>query len=577
MTMRSDEEVFLASRDPFADLHAVAAIARDADLVAVADEAAVLAERLSAGRFFVACVGQFKRGKSSVLNALVNESVLPVGVTPVTSAVTILRHGAEHLATVSFADGRTSPIPLQDVALYVAEEHNHENQRGVAAVEVFLPAPLLERGLCLVDTPGIGSAFTGNTEATKAFVPHIDAALVVLGADPPISGDELALVLDVLHQVPKSIFVLNKSDRLSQDDVRQAREFTERLVSTQLGRPIGPVLEVSAAERIEHHAPTRDWQRFETALLALSGDASEILQQSHRRGIVRVMKQVRDDLEERRGALLRPVHESEARIALLRRSVSEAETMLRELGILLGAEQGRLLKAFQGRQETFVEPELRSALDELYQWTDRLPSGHLRDRAEAFNQASEITRRRIEQWLSRIEPEADTLYRNATRRFTELANQFLTRLTESEDPAFAALPRSLDPEIGLREQRHFYATSLMHLTAPGIVNRLADLLFPRSVRVQRINRDAGAYLERLLHSNTTRVVFDLEQRVEVSRKKLESELRFLLQQITASAERALERARIHQQAGQEAVSNELAKVDALRQRLDRVAGNVRSE
>ena len=251
--------------------------------------------------------------------------------------------------------------------------------------------------------------------------------------------------------------------------------------------------------------------------------------------------------------------------------------MLRELGILLAAEQRELLRAFQDRQGTFIEPALRSALDELHQWIDRLPSGHLRDRAEAFSQASEITRRRIEQWLDRIEPEADTLYRNATQRFTELANQFLVRLTESDDPAFAALPRSLDPEIGLREQRHFYATSLMHLTAPGFVNRLADALFPRSVRVQRIKRDASAYLERLLRSNTTRLVFDLEQRVEVSRKKLESELRFLLQQITASAERALERARIHQQAGQEAVSKELAKVDALRQCLDRVAGNVRSE
>ena len=294
MTMWSDEEVFLASgrRDPFADLHAVAAIALDADLARVAEEAAALAERLSAGRFFVACVGQFKRGKSTVLNALVNESVLPVGVTPVTSAVTILRYGGEPRATVSFADGRTSTIPLQDVALYVAEEHNHENQRGVAAVEVFRPAPLLSGGLCLVDTPGIGSAFAGNTEATKAFVPHLDAALVVLGTDPPISGDELALVLDVLRQVPKSIFVLNKSDRLSHDDVRQAREFTERLVSTRLGRPIGPVFEVSAAERIERLAPTRDWERLQTALLALSGDASEILRQSHRRGLARVTKQV---------------------------------------------------------------------------------------------------------------------------------------------------------------------------------------------------------------------------------------------------------------------------------------------
>jgi hypothetical protein len=126
---------------------------------------------------------------------------------------------------------------------------------------------------------------------------------------------------------------------------------------------------------------------------------------------------------------------------------------------------------------------------------------------------------------------------------TSLANGFLARLTESDDPAFSTLPRSLDPEIGLREQRHFYATALMHLTAPGFINRLADLVLPRNARIARIKRDAGAYLERLLRTNTSRVVFDLEQRVEVSRGKLEAELRFLLQQITNSARRALERAR----------------------------------
>lgn len=552
------------------DLETLAAIARDAELPLVADEAASLAERLSAGRFFVACVGQFKRGKSTVLNALVDDRVLPVGVTPVTSAVTILRHGAERRAMVFYAAGPSEAIRVEDVPLYVAEEHNHENARGVAAVEVLLPAPILASGLCLVDTPGIGSTFAGNTEATRAFVPHIDAALVVLGADPPISGDELALVLDVMAQVPRAIFALNKADRLSPGDVRQAREFTERLVSERLGRAIGPVLEISAAERIDSGQATRDWQQLQDALIRLTGEAADILRHTRQRGTARLSKQLRDDFEERRGALLRPLQESEARIEMLRGSVADADTMLRELGILLAAEQRRLLGEFQERQKAFIESELTSARKELEKWIDHLASAHLRDRSKAFDQASAITRARIELWLARMEPEADELYRSATLRFTSLANGFLARLIESSDAAFATLPRSLDPEIGLREQRHFYATSLMHLTAPGFLNRVADLLLPRDARIARIKRDAGAYLERLLRSNTSRVVFDLEQRVEVSRKKLESELRFLLQQITSSAERALERARIRRQAGEEAVTIELAEIDALRQRVERV-------
>ena len=539
----------------------------------VADETAALAERLAAGRFFVACVGQFKRGKSSVLNALVEDRVLPVGVTPVTSAVTILRYGPERRALVSYTAGASEPSPVEDIALYVADEHNHENARGVAAVEVMLPSPLLAGGLCLVDTPGIGSAFAGNTEATRAFVPHIDAVLVVLGADPPISGDELALVLEVLAQVPVSIFVLNKADRLSGTDVREAREFTERLVAARLGRSIAPVLEISAAERVAGGGPTRDWRRLEDALRHLAGGAAEILQGAHRRGLARLIRLLRGDFEERRGALVRPVRESEARIDALRRSVADAETMLRELGVLLAAEQRRLLEAFQERQAQFVGAELAPALNSLRARIDVLPSGHLRDRVRAFDDASAIARERIDGWLARIEPEADTLYRRATERFTSLANGFLGRLAESQDPAFATLPRSLDAEAGLREPRHFYATELMHLTAPGIVNRIAGPLVPRRIRLARIGRDAGAYCERLLRSNTTRVVFDLEQRVETSRRQLESELRFLLTQITGAAERALERARARQRAGQAAVAEELARIDRLRLQLDRVAGH----
>lgn len=555
------------------ELEALAAIAHDAELPLVADEAAKLAERLAAGRFFVACVGQFKRGKSTVLNALVEDRVLPAGVTPVTSAVTILRHGAEPRATVFYAAGVSEDIAVDDVPLYVTEEHNHENTRGVAAVEVFLPAPILASGLCLVDTPGIGSTFAANTEATRAFVPHIDAALVVLGADPPISGDELALVLDVLAQVPTAVFALSKADRLSADDVGQAREFTERMVSERLGRPIGPVLEISAAERIASGRPTREWQKLEDALVDLTGDVAAILRHTYPRGLARLTKQLRDEFDERRGALVRPIQESHARIEMLRRSVVEAEIMLRELGILLEAEQRRLFGKFEERQKAFIESDLMSVRNDLDTWIDHLASAHLRDRSRAFDQASAITRVRIEQWLTRIEPEANELYRSATLRFTSLANGFLTRLAESSDAAFATLPCSLDPEIGLRERRHFYVTSLMHLTAPGFLNRVADVLLSRNARIARIKRDAGDYLERLLRSNTTRVVFDLEQRVEVGRKKLESELRFLLQQITRSAECALERARISRQAGKEAVATELARIDALRQRVERVTGH----
>src|SRR5205814_10332756 len=109
---------------------------------------------------------------------------------------------------------------------------------------------LLASGLCLVDTPGIGSAAVENTATTRAFVLHIDAALVVLGTDPPISGDELTLVEEVAQQTGELVFVLNKADRSSVTERNEARAFCEATLAARLARPVGRILEVSAAEQL---------------------------------------------------------------------------------------------------------------------------------------------------------------------------------------------------------------------------------------------------------------------------------------------------------------------------------------
>src|SRR5208282_5693193 len=140
-----------------------ASVARSADaqaldrLAAMADqlgEGAVSAEvqqlvaRISEGRFFVDCVGQFKRGKSTLLDAFIGEQILPTGVVPVTAVPTVLRYGDERTARV-LIDTRWRTIQPEDLPQYVSEELNPENSKQVAGVEVFLPSSLLASGMCL--------------------------------------------------------------------------------------------------------------------------------------------------------------------------------------------------------------------------------------------------------------------------------------------------------------------------------------------------------------------------------------------------------------------------------------------
>jgi hypothetical protein len=136
----------------------LADLAEEFDAEQVAVDARSLAERVSEGRFYVACIGQFKRGKSSVLNALVGDSVLPTGVVPVTAVPTIVRYGRRATARVRFEAGEWTDIPVKGVDEYVSEEKNPENAKQVPALEIFVPSPLLCDGhvLCGHARTGIG-------------------------------------------------------------------------------------------------------------------------------------------------------------------------------------------------------------------------------------------------------------------------------------------------------------------------------------------------------------------------------------------------------------------------------------
>jgi hypothetical protein len=105
--------------------------------------------------------------------------------------VTVLRHGDRLGARVRFRDRDWEDCDPGALEMFVSEEHNSGNEKGVMAVEVFVASALLESGLCLVDTPGLGSVILANSEATRAFVPHVDAALLVLGSDPRLPRTKL--------------------------------------------------------------------------------------------------------------------------------------------------------------------------------------------------------------------------------------------------------------------------------------------------------------------------------------------------------------------------------------------------
>lgn len=103
-------------------------------------------EKLYSDHFRIVVMGQFKRGKTTLINSILGYEVLPSSVIPLTSVNTLLRYGEEPRVEVRCFDERRERHPLERLAAFVTEQENPENRLGVRAVEVFMPSEYLREG-----------------------------------------------------------------------------------------------------------------------------------------------------------------------------------------------------------------------------------------------------------------------------------------------------------------------------------------------------------------------------------------------------------------------------------------------
>src|ERR1700733_7306635 len=127
-------------------LAAVAQICRHYDITALQDFLASCRNFAGDNILNVAVLGRFKAGKSSFLNHLIGRPLLPVGVIPITSAVTEIQYGGEERADITFQDGHTARVPLAHIGEFISGIENPDNAKGVARVRVELPSMERHRG-----------------------------------------------------------------------------------------------------------------------------------------------------------------------------------------------------------------------------------------------------------------------------------------------------------------------------------------------------------------------------------------------------------------------------------------------
>jgi Dynamin family len=192
------------------------AAARDrGDLASTLDKAE---QRIDQRTIGVAVVGEFKRGKSTLVNALLHTAICPVDADEVTVVPTIIRYAETAGATAYFdatdedGDPLTESIPVEAIGQYVSETGNPGNVRGLRSVEVRLPRRMLRTGLSLIDTPGVGGLDSAYGIITLGALDSADGVLFVCDASQELTQPELDFLRQALQRCPVAACVVTKTD-----------------------------------------------------------------------------------------------------------------------------------------------------------------------------------------------------------------------------------------------------------------------------------------------------------------------------------------------------------------------------
>jgi hypothetical protein len=370
---------------------------------------AALRDRLASARLRILVAGEAKRGKSTLINALLGREVLPSGVTPLTAVATTVRYGDDQHAEARFADGHEEKFPLAALPDLVTERGNPGNRRRITGVTVYLAAAVLEGGVELVDTPGTAGSLLDEVALTRraAQLSAGEAAgrveqfrarlaeVTVRGRDAvAVAGAESARLLSALN------------DSAGEDGTRLSREIRGQLDTVLDG-------ELSAA------TPGEIERRGRERLAALAVAAARAWRQQQteaiERGLAQVDARLAADLKTELGVLRESaaelldlelaVPEPDGRLAESRRFFFAAAEDAGQTELLAGAVRRRLPGEL-GRRT--AREHLRRELPDLVERQIGRARGDLQYRLEEASRAlRRIVRQRYTDGTDRIRSALD--------------------------------------------------------------------------------------------------------------------------------------------------------------------------
>jgi GTP-binding protein EngB required for normal cell division len=397
-------------------------------LVEFRSRIASLAHRLEDNNLEVALFGRVSCGKSSLLNALLDTSILPVGVNPITAVPTKLRYGSAIRAEITFATGRVEEVPLEEFAQLISEQGNPGNVRSVIRAMAEVPSPRLKKGILLVDTPGLGSLARRGAQETMAYLPACDLALLMIDAGVSLNEEDIGTLRLLYEGGIPSIVLLSKADLLRDGDLHRVTEY----IQSQLKHELGINTQIHPVSSLPEYSPLLD-QFFEQELYPRFEQARSLREASVARKIGALRDAVIAALETSLD------YQKRGRDAAISLDAQEVEVRLRRINGEIGEQRGMLDQAFLelGERPDVIVAELAEMV------TARIAAGEKRrfTPLEISEWTHDTVQRRVDQAIARA--------RSSLMKAVETLTEIARAMSRSD------LPSTEDAELLLREVPRF--------------------------------------------------------------------------------------------------------------------------
>ncbi|MDA8157220.1 MAG: dynamin family protein [Actinomycetota bacterium] len=545
-----------------------------------------LREKIGTDLFNLVVVGQFKRGKTSVINALLGAEILPVAVVPLTSIATIMTYGETLRLKVYFNDGRVSEIRPENLPEYVTEKGNPKNIKDVSEVIITYPSPYLKNGVRLIDTPGVGSIYQHNTDVAYRYLPKSDAALFLLSVDQPMGKAELDFLKDVKEYSNKIFFLLNKADYLNEKDLAESIDFTTNGLKEIMGSDVR-IFPVSARLALEGKTTNSIETLQKSRLPEFASMLNSFLMEEKGKVIItvaannlqKIISQARFELELEMKSLTSPLEELQKKIKTFEAKKQEVLTEKQDFDILLDGETKRIIKTIldedlEKYKKDLVANEQAHLEGEFAKMVKKMSSKDLKNSLEHL--VISHVKQAFNVWRAIEDERLSKAFEAVCRRFTVKIDETVDGLLKFSSDLFEIPFDAVKTEAFWSARSEFYYKFKDQPVGLEMVTSSLTLVLPKFIGDKLILRKMKEYLSQVIDIQSGRAHHDFSERLDKSKLDFRWEMLRRIEATMEGISAAIQTGMNRRSKGEEEVGRRKEDISLISGKLNELGGKLAS-